>query len=119
MEECLHSERFEACPAQSFFALTAELLALSSPPPVSSCPLRLWHEANSSSTPPHLAIAVEEPVAAPWLDLEVAVQLEEVAVQVVAVPWLPVEAGHDGVSTSAVLSSSMVVVVGETCWWQE
>ena len=122
MEESPHSRRFATCPVQFSFAPTVRLLVSSSLLLASSYPPQLWHEASSSSILPHLATAVEELATVPWAGLKVAGLLVEVAVLFVAMSWLPVEAGHDEVSTSAVRCAvtliSMPAVVVETCWWQ-
>lgn len=96
--------------ARSSFALTVAILASSSLPLASACPLRPWRATNSSLILRHLAIAVEELVAV----LKGAV-LSELWVVVDAV-----ELGFEANSEEEDLYAGPTLIwkakMGETCW---
>lgn len=112
----LHLTKSVTYPAQSSSALIVNLLAWSSLPPASSCPLPPLPLTNCALILPLLAIAEAGEAVDPWIAPfgELDLMAEDLGL-VETTSWLPEEADHGGVSTSAELStwSLRAIVEGE------
>jgi len=105
--------RFSAYPVLSCAAPIEVFLVSFSPPLAFACPPQPLHEASSSCSLLHPAIAVEVLVTVPWVDLKEAGREEPAAVMVVVMSWLPEEATPDEGSTLVDELSSLEVAIGE------
>jgi hypothetical protein len=113
----LHLTKSVAYPAQSSVAPTGNLLAWSSLPLASSCPLLPLPLTSCALILPPLAIAEVGEEVDPWIAPfeELDLMAEDLGL-VEVMSWLPEGADHGGVSTSAELSSTSslrVIVEGE------